>query len=73
MLRVAPNMPCLHIGFRIGSEGSKIANSYNAIEPAQPDTKAVCIKCTAISLPGSFKTTVCTRYHGSPIDYITPI
>uniref|UniRef100_A0A251UVW0 Uncharacterized protein n=1 Tax=Helianthus annuus TaxID=4232 RepID=A0A251UVW0_HELAN len=37
------NIPCLHIGSRTGSEGSKTANSYRAIEPAQPATKAVCI------------------------------
>ena len=63
------NIPCLHIGFRTGSEGSKTANSYNAIDPAQPATNAVCIKCTEINLPGSFNTTVCTLYQGSPIDY----
>jgi len=40
------NIPCLHIGSRTGSEGSKTANSYKAIEPAQPDTRAVCIICT---------------------------
>ncbi|XP_020571231.1 outer envelope pore protein 37, chloroplastic-like [Phalaenopsis equestris] len=33
-------MPCLHIGSRTGSEGSKTANSYRAIEPAQPETRA---------------------------------
>ncbi|WP_423753434.1 hypothetical protein, partial [Chlorogloeopsis fritschii] len=33
---------------------------------------AVCIKCTEISRPGSFRTTVCTRYQGSPIDYAPP-
>ncbi|KAM3683459.1 hypothetical protein ACJW31_12G149200 [Castanea mollissima] len=37
------NIPCLHIGSRTGSEGSKIASSYRAIEPAQPATRAVCI------------------------------
>ncbi|KAK9082299.1 hypothetical protein Syun_031757 [Stephania yunnanensis] len=37
------NIPCLHIGSRTGSEGSKTANSYSAIEPAQPETRAVCI------------------------------
>ena len=52
------NIPCRHIGFKTGSDGSKTANSYNAIEPAQPDTNAVCIKCTAINRPGSFNTTV---------------
>ncbi|KAG6539939.1 hypothetical protein Mapa_018226 [Marchantia paleacea] len=51
-------MPCLHIGSRTGSEGSKTASSYKAIEPAQPETNAVCIKCTAIKRPGSFNTTV---------------
>ncbi|KAJ0816829.1 putative ribosomal protein S4/S9 [Helianthus annuus] len=43
-LGMAPtNIPCLHIGSRTGSEGSKTANSYRAIEPAEPATKAVCI------------------------------
>ena len=28
------NIPCLHIGSRTGSEGSKTASSYRAIEPA---------------------------------------
>lgn len=36
-----------------------MSQSYKAIEPAQPETKAVCIKCTEIKRPGSFKTTVC--------------
>ena len=44
-----------------------------AIEPAQPDTRAVCIKCTAIKRPGSFNTTVCTRYQGSPIDIFSKL
>ena len=52
------NMPCLHIGFRTGSEGSKTASSYNAIDPAHPATSAVCIRCTAIKRPGSLSTTV---------------
>jgi len=52
------NMPCRHIGFKTGSDGSNTANSYKAIEPAQPATNDVCIKCTASNLPGSFKTTV---------------
>ena len=60
-------MPCLHIGFSTGSEGSKIANSYNAIDPAHPATSDVCIKCTAIKRPGSLRTTVCTRYQGNAI------
>ena len=60
-------MPCRHIGFKIGSDGSKIASSYNAIEPAQPATKEVCIRWTAINRPGSFRTTVWTRYQGNPI------
>uniref|UniRef100_A0A453JFF5 Uncharacterized protein n=1 Tax=Aegilops tauschii subsp. strangulata TaxID=200361 RepID=A0A453JFF5_AEGTS len=46
------NIPCLHIGSRTGSEGSKTANSYKAIEPAQPETRAVCIICTASNRPG---------------------
>ena len=66
------NIPCLHIGLSTGSDGSNTANSYKAIEPAHPATRAVCIKWTAINLPGSFKTTVCTRYQGNPIDY-TPL
>lgn len=52
------NIPCLHIGSRTGSEGSKTANLYKAIEPAQPETRAVCIICTASNRPGSFNTTV---------------
>ena len=38
------NIPCRHIGFNTGSEGSKTANSYKAIEPAQPATNDVCIR-----------------------------
>uniref|UniRef100_A0A453H2W6 Uncharacterized protein n=2 Tax=Aegilops tauschii subsp. strangulata TaxID=200361 RepID=A0A453H2W6_AEGTS len=52
------NIPCLHNGSRTGSEGSKTANSYKAIEPAQPETRAVCIICTASNRLGSFNTTV---------------
>ena len=52
------NMPWRHIGFNTGSDGSNTASSYRAIEPAQPATNAVCMICTEINLPGSFKTTV---------------
>ncbi|PRQ20497.1 hypothetical protein RchiOBHm_Chr7g0228831 [Rosa chinensis] len=52
------NIPCLHIGSRTGSEGSKTANSYRAIKPAQPATRVVCIIWTKIKQPGSFNTTV---------------
>lgn len=63
-----PSDPVLNpIGFSTGSEGSKIANSYNAIDPAHPATSDVCIKCTAIKRPGSLRTTVCTRYQGNAI------
>ena len=51
-------MPWRQIGFNTGSDGSKIANSYKAIEPAHPETRAVCIKCTEINRPGSLRTTV---------------
>ena len=65
-LLVIPNLamngmtyiPCLHIGLRTASEGSKMANSYKAIEPAQPANNAVCMRCTASSRPGSLITTV---------------
>jgi len=47
------NIPWRHIGFKTGSDGSNTANSYKAIDPAHPATKAVCIKCTDIKRPGS--------------------
>nr|DAD35503.1 TPA_asm: hypothetical protein HUJ06_006143 [Nelumbo nucifera] len=62
------NIPCLHIGSRTGSEGSKTANSYRAIEPAQPETRAVCIIWTESNRPGSFNTTVRTQYQGKPME-----
>ena len=37
------------------------------MEPAQPATKAVCMRCTASKRPGSLITTVCTRYQGNPM------
>jgi hypothetical protein len=49
------NISCLHIGSRTGLEGSKTVNSYRAIEPAQPATKAVCIIWTESKQPRSFK------------------
>ena len=63
-------MPWRHIGLSTGSEGSKMANSYKAIEPAQPANKAVCMRCTAKRRPGSLITTVCTRYQGNPMGQV---
>ena len=39
-------------------------------EPAQPATRAVCMRCTAKSRPGSLITTVCTRYQGNPMGQV---
>ena len=72
VIKGSTNMPCRHMGFSTGSLGSNVDSSNRAIEPAQPATSAVCIKCTEISRPGSFRTTVCTRYQGRPIDYAPP-
>nr|DAD24023.1 TPA_asm: hypothetical protein HUJ06_025486 [Nelumbo nucifera] len=52
------NIPCLHIGSRTGSEESKTANSYRAIEPAQPETRVVCIIWIESNRSRSFNITV---------------
>ena len=40
------------------------------MEPAQPATRAVCMRCTASNRPGSLMTTVCTRYQGNPMGVV---